>query len=119
MTALLGGVACGSNGEQSTPQLSPLTLSAGVNSRGETFGSGDVANDAQLPDLIAVIATNRREGFVRKSDYLAGRNLTRDQVLALPTQVVDGKTVYTQPHRMVPVYESDGSTVIGQFELGG
>lgn len=68
-----------------------------VNPQGQTYG---VANSAGTPDLVAVVATNGRSGYA----YAA-------QLFARPTQPPSGKPNAST----IPVYESDGQTVIGEF----
>jgi hypothetical protein len=72
----------------------------GTNADGLTFG---VANANGTPDLLAVIATNGKQGYV----------YSRDLELPSPTELQTGSSS-TGPLRL-PVYESDGHTVIGEF----
>ncbi len=83
-----------------------------VNARGETYG---VAGEGSEPDLIAAIATNGREGYVRRSalDAAAGANASTPAEALAWQDAHAGKTFY------IPVYESDGETVIGTFAVGG
>lgn len=76
----------------------------GTNADGLTYG---VANDQGVPDLLAVIATNGRQG------YVYSRNLDAPEPTALQT----GPST-AAPLRL-PVYKSDGHTVIGEFLTDG
>lgn len=65
------------------------------NSQGQTFGSAlDVQEPSSQPDLVLAIGTEGESGYVLASS-------------------LDTQTVTT-----VPLYESDGVTVIGSFEVG-
>lgn len=83
-----------------------------VNARGETYG---VENVNGSPDLIAVIATNGRHGYAYRADLGAAGG-------PMPTDPADA--MVKQQERLgqtfsVPVYESDGETLIGEFVIGG
>ncbi len=82
----------------------------GVNDRGETYG---VEGAGGTPDLIAAIATNGRQGYVRRSDLDAaqGDPASPEEALAWQAQHA-GDVVY------IPVYSLDGETVIGRFRVG-
>ena len=78
-----------------------------VNENGDTYG---VINENGEPDLIAVSATNGRDGYAYAAD-LNG---------PMPSSPEEA-TTWNETHggtRAVPVYESDGETVIGEFVIG-
>ena len=78
-----------------------VTTSAwGVNADGLTYG---VANDSGTPDLLAVIATNGKTGYV----------YSRDLGVPAPTSLQLGAS--SSKPIVLPVYTSDGHSVIGQF----
>lgn len=80
---------------------SHVTTSAwAVNADGLSYG---VANDKGTPDLLAVIATNGKTGYVYSRDLRA----------PAPTGLQTGAST-SQPI-VLPVYTSDGHTLIGQF----
>jgi hypothetical protein len=80
-----------------------------VNERGETFGiSADVPHSGYNPDLVGVHASCGREGYARNSDL--NDYLGFDRMMALNEQGYFGI--------LVPVYLSDGVTVIGEFRRG-
>ena len=72
----------------------------GVNADDQTYG---VANAKGTPDLLAVIATNGRSG------YVYSRDLQAPAPTALQTGAPTGKPI------VLPVYTSDGHTMIGEF----
>lgn len=80
------------------------------NSRGQTYGPiGHVTSPKQYPNLVLVQATNGRDGYVYSHSLQrpAPKN---------PQQAVS--TNPTRP-RIIPVYAQNGTTVIGQFVIGG
>lgn len=77
----------------------------GVNAKGETFG---VQRDGKSPDLIAVYTTDGKEGYAYVKD-LDGPTPTSPADALAPQEANEGTT------RSVPVYESDGETLIGEF----
>ena len=78
----------------------------GVNASGQTYGS--TANGAS-PDLVAVVATNGKQGYVYATGIAAPQPANPSQALAWQQS--------PQPAKVVPVYESDGKTQIGEFPL--
>ncbi|PZT97178.1 MAG: hypothetical protein DI630_22230 [Gordonia sp. (in: high G+C Gram-positive bacteria)] len=89
------------------------------NSRGETFGSAEsITNDDELPDLVLSIGTNGRTGYIRSADIPATPT-TKAQAETLPeTTAADGQRVRGPAAKTVPVFEADGTTVVGQFQIG-
>lgn len=75
----------------------------GVNADGLTYG---VENDRGTPDLVAAIASNGKVGYV----------YSRDLIEPAPTSLQIGAP--TGQMRSIPVYTSDGQTVIGQLSTG-
>jgi hypothetical protein len=70
---------------------SSSTLPWDKNAKSETYGQCNING---CPDLIGAQATNGKIGFVLTKQMSAG------------------------PDRYIPVYESDGTTVIGRFSIG-
>lgn len=96
----------------STTYVSTEITPWGVNAKGETYG---VANDKGAPDLIAVAATNGRSGYAYDEELshpFAPQPTSPEDALA-QQEANKGKVF------RVPVYESDGETVIGEFLIGG
>jgi hypothetical protein len=79
-----------------------------VNAHGETYG---VANEMGTPDLIAVIATNDRGGYVYAREL--------EQAHAPQPANPEEAAQWRGKSRMIPVYESDGRTIVGEFRAGG
>lgn len=80
------------------------TTAWGVNDRGQTYG---IANEHGTPDLVAVYATNGRQGYVY-ADQLS-------DVAPMPTSPAQAIAENDHRQRVLPVYESDGATRIGTF----
>lgn len=79
-----------------------------TNANGQTYGSALFAYSAEyMPDLIAAVGTNGREGYILRSDEQAAVDLTLEEVLSGA-----GNEDVT-----IPLYESDGKTVIGEFVI--
>ena len=72
------------------------TTDWGVNANGQTYGG---SNERGEPDLTAVMASNCKIGYAKSDDFL----LPHD-----PEEL----------SYSIPVYESDGETVIGEFWIG-
>lgn len=87
-------------------EITPLA----VNANGETYGSEGYG---ATPDLILAIATTGREGYVRRTelDAAGGPEPTS------PAQAIEIQKARPPGSIFIPVYESDGITVIGQFEI--
>lgn len=80
----------------------------GINAKGQTYGVEIPGKGS--PDLIAVQATNGKNG------YVYGKDLQGPQ----PTSPDDAAKNFTsRPPRDIPVYLSDGETQIGVFTIGG
>ena len=76
------------------------TTAWGTNADGLTYG---IANDQGTPDLLAVIATNGMTG------YVYSRDLQGPEPTGLQTGASTSKPI------QLPVYTSDGHTIVGQF----
>ena len=81
-----------------------------TNAHGQTYG---VTNDhGQEPDLLAVIATNGKEGYARTTEL-------NGPVPANPAQAQQWSQQDSGHSHAVPVYASDGTTKIGDFDMPG
>ncbi|MFJ5958000.1 peptidase M56 family protein [Paenarthrobacter sp. NPDC092416] len=85
-----------------------------TNAHGETYGA---QNDKGLPQLVAVKATNGRPGYVYNAELEDATGMTaalsfktREEALAWQEQRKGRKIA-------IPVYESDGKTVVGEFVI--
>jgi hypothetical protein len=81
------------------------------NANGLTYGSNMDANSPDnLPDLIKAVATNGKEGYVKRTDY-DDPHFTNPADAVKWTMDQKGKT------RTIPVYDVDGVTKIGEFVI--
>lgn len=110
--ALYIGAGAGSRWRVAVAFVSKEATDWGVNDRGDSFG---VENPLGTPDLIAVVATNGLEGYVYADD-LAEANGSR---AALDFESPEEALAWQEERRgaeiRIPVYLSDGETVIGEF----
>ncbi|WP_291036419.1 hypothetical protein [Herbiconiux sp.] len=96
----------------------------GVNAAGETYGSGVgdpddtrtyAMNENPGPDLIAAHATNCKTGYIRweEENEASGGNISSFE------EVTEWMENEVHLDKYIPVYESDGTTVIGEFLIAG
>lgn len=78
-----------------------------INENGQTYGSASSEED-ELPDLIAVIAENGKQGYVYKEDFTGEMPKSPDEAAELPKE---------SDNIVIPVYESDGTTEIGTYKI--
>jgi hypothetical protein len=76
-----------------------------TNASGQSYG---VENQHGTPDLVAVMATNHRDGYAYENQ-LQGPT---------PTSPAQAAASDKLPARIIPVYEPDGKTQIGTFDAG-
>lgn len=84
----------------------------GINANGQTFG---VPNQSGTPDLVAVFADNANvRGYVKESNL----NCAAGGDVSSPAEAVEWDKVSQNRNVSIPVYESDGVTVVGTFTVG-
>lgn len=86
----------------------------GVNAKGETFG---VANENGTPDLIAVLTTEGRPGYVYTAELAEIDGTAAAKEFTSPADALRWQEEQRGKRLSVPVYLSDGETVIGEFVL--
>lgn len=114
VAAFIAGTALSTTGATAEEPADRTVVDHSVNEDGESFGSlAKVESPAEEPDLIRVIATNGKEGYVQRSQLhdVDGSNV------ANPEEAIKYmKEWENHPEGIsIPVYESDGKTVIGEF----
>jgi hypothetical protein len=88
----------------------------GVNEAGQTYGpAGGSGSPEDEPDLIAARATNGKKGYILKTDQFL-IDMTGGTTQAELDEYIN---VTGRADRLIPVYESDGKTVIGEFLIVG
>jgi len=82
-----------------------------VNANGETYGEGPFpAGKDQEPDLIKASGENGVVGYIKNADISETATTTEE---ALTRQ----KEIEEAGYQSIPLYESDGATLIGEFRL--
>lgn len=97
----------------------------GVNADGLTYGvekssgvdGGGPRTDANLPDLVLVSATNDRTGYVYEKDLAWAENGGGPEPTS-PAEALARQAANEGKAWVVPVYESDGTTTVGEFVVG-
>jgi hypothetical protein len=80
-----------------------------TNASGDTFGPNKPL--VEEPDLMAVMATNGKVGYCYRTDLEGPMPTSPAEAIASNERSLRGHTI--------PVYESDGVTQIGVFQVGG
>ncbi len=81
-----------------------------INANGETYGSD--AYGAH-PDLISAVTTDNRHGYIRRSELEAAMGPEPTS----PTEAIEMQEARQPGSTYIPVYASDGITVLGVFEI--
>ena len=86
-----------------------------TNDNGETYGTYIDKGDGEYeePDLMAVIGVNDVEGYVKKVDLYDEENQPNNPEEAIAYMEKREK----EGPRLIPVYEKDGRTVIGEYRI--
>ena len=91
-----------------------VTTPWGTNASGQTYG---VTNQNGTPDLVAVIIDQGKvQGYVKASDLNCASG---NYVVHSPAQALAWDAASKNRNISIPVYESDGKTVIGVFVIDG
>ncbi len=88
----------------------------GANERGQTYGASGTGTGE--PDLVAVVATNGREGYVDRAELDEATGETAAAGFTSPEDALRWQEERAGKIFMIPVYASDGVTKIGVFEVG-
>jgi hypothetical protein len=92
--------------------VNQVTTAWGVNASGETFG---VSNQQGTPDLIAVaIDQGKTQGYVERREL----NCASGADVKSPAEALTWDETSQNRNVSIPVYESDGVTIIGNFTVG-
>jgi hypothetical protein len=84
------------------------------NSDGLTYGSSlGALDEAGVPDLILVVATNGKQGYV----YRSALNAADGSDVSTLQEASDWDEVGATESHTVPVFAEDGTTVIGTFTV--
>lgn len=97
------------DGTPTTPKPAPKFQE---NARGLTYGSAmDATALANEPDLILVVATNGREGYVLKSDL----HKAEGTGFSSPEEALAWQASIAGKDQALLAFQSDGTTVMGKF----
>lgn len=124
LAAFSGGVFLGTN-EAARAEVSGWF----VNQKGLTYGGiqGTDSGDWTEPDLVAAVGVDGTEGFVYASELADAQMLgmtvnNPEEAAAYMKQLkqeIERAKAENRPYlRYIPLYESDGVTVIGEFGVG-
>ncbi len=86
-----------------------------VNAKGDTYGI--FKPDGSSPDLVAVVATNGREGYVYADELAEADGTSAVETFKTPEDAVRWQEEMKGKRIAVPVYESDGSTRVAEFVI--
>jgi hypothetical protein len=93
------------------PKSNVAPPSYAVNENGQTYGEGPFqAGKDQEPDLIKAVGEHGEEGYIKNADVTPTASSPEE---ALAKQ----KEIEKQGYQSVPLYEPDGTTVIGEYRL--
>lgn len=81
------------------------------NANGETYGKDDYYS-SESPDLVHVVNSSGIAGYVRKTDL-------DDKITSIDDALVYMDSGEYANNRTIPLYKSDGKTIIGDFEISG
>jgi hypothetical protein len=103
------GVSMAQASDQPTNRSQEAAPAYPRNASGQTYGSAALATTPENePDLILVVATNGKQGYVKRAEL-------EPQSAANPAQAVAQAKSKANVRALVPVYKSDGKTPIGEF----
>lgn len=77
-----------------------------------------IINENGNPDLIAVIASNGAQGYVHRGDLEDADGTTAQRSFATPEDALEGQKQNAGVTHTIPVYESDGTTLVGELDVG-
>lgn len=120
MDSSVSALYLASHGASAVATLQYLThvpTALGVNANGDTYGA--TGSTQGEPDLIAVIATNGQEGYVYRTDLEEADGTAAANGFTSPADALAWQEENAGNVHLIPVYESDGTTTIGEFQVGG
>lgn len=86
-----------------------------VNQNGETYGSlGDVNTPGKEPDLVSAKGEDGTEGYLKLKDMWGEQPNNPEEAVAYMKKQEEEKA---KGHKYIPLYASEGKTVIGKFKV--
>jgi hypothetical protein len=98
----------------SAAYVNSTTTPWAINANGQTYG---VANEHGTPDLVAVLATDGQLGYAFAAEIADADGTTAAEGFETPQEALDWQEAMAGKSIIVPVYLSDGTTRIGDFEI--
>ncbi|MFA6808002.1 MAG: hypothetical protein WCR27_03305 [Eubacteriales bacterium] len=99
-----------SNSDQSIQDVKQPTFP--VNKNGETYGSNsEVTITGYEPDLILAKGVDGTDGYIKLEDLNKNQPNNPEEAVAYMEKMKNS------PLRTIPLYASDGETVIGEFKI--
>lgn len=86
-----------------------------VNENGDTYGATNAKGE---PDLISVVTTDGKLGYVYADELNEASGRTASTGFTSPADARAWQEAREGTVALIPVYESDGETVVGEFEAG-
>lgn len=94
-----------------------------INESGQTYGSIDpmMNPEQEPPQLIAAIGVDGTNGYVKHDDLNKNQPTNPDEAIKymekLETAVGKARNSGSEYSELIPLYDSDGETIIGQFRI--
>jgi hypothetical protein len=85
-----------------------------VNSNGDTYGA---ENENGSPDMVAVIATNGTSGYAYRTDLEDANGTTASKTFKSPADALAWQEANKGKEFVIPVYDTTGKTVVGEFVI--
>lgn len=93
--------------------ISPKNVIYATNDNGQTYGSSaDAASPEKEPELISATGVDGTNGYVLKKDL-------DEEMPKSPEEALKQQKNRPVGGRDIPLYDQDGTTVIGSFHIGG
>jgi hypothetical protein len=96
--------------------VSARTTDWAINGNGDTYGA---INESGEPDLILVVATNRKEGYVKKADLDMANGTIAQKSFKTPADALKWQETEGHKDHTITVFNADGTTAIGEFLIVG
>ena len=103
------------NGIATVQLITQIPTDFGVNEHGQTFGV--TGSSRGEPDLIAVVATNGAPGYVLRRDLEDADGTAAAEGFTSPGDAAEWQESQPDGVILLPVYESNGTTVVGEFAV--
>jgi len=91
------------------PTMAVKLNNAKINQNGQTYGTLDLAEFDNAPDLLQAVGVDGNTGYVYRIDLFGEMPKTPEEALRLQAER-DARGSYT-----IPLYANDGKTIIGEF----